>query len=270
MRLELLWKVIGSLRWFLRIEILMGLFIWLRVFGGIVMELPERMRNYVSVEDRRLMIKEPVILWLDGRAFHTFSRGLGKPFSEALMKTMDQVLVEMCQDIQGAKLGYTQSDELSILLTDWESYETQPWFQYRVQKISSSASSMATALFNRIWQDSLSMHEDTAQDLDRFANRTAMFDCKVFNLPFHEVHNWFLWRQLDWIRNSVQMTARSLFSHKELHGLNQAQLKEKIRECGVEWESLPRRCKYGFSSPGEEVVYVGNRDFVRAALGERD
>lgn len=249
------------------------------------MKLPDRMRRYVEVNDTKLMIKEPVILWLDGRAFHSFTRGLGKPFSEVLIKTMHDTMLEMSKKIQGVRLAYTQSDEVSILIQDWESYETSQWFDYRVMKMTSIGASMITALFSGFWRQNFTDFQDSEElenlNFYEWIEKAPMFDCKVFNLPVHEVPNWFLWRQLDWIRNSIQLCGRSNFSQRQLHGLNQNSIKEKLlEERNFSWDALePSYLKYGMSSIGnlsnvtgkrswdlEVIDYRGNYDRVIEAM----
>ena len=240
------------------------------------------MKEYEKVSNYKLMKKQPVILWVDGRAFHTFTRGLTKPFDRVLNHTMTQTMQDMVDNIQNAKIAYTQSDEIAIILADTDKLETSSWLNYRVQKMASMGASMATMYFNDHWKENVfgdlghaeyGIDEETREWKGYwFAQRKAMFDCRVFNLPEHEVENWLLWRQQDFMRNSVQMFARSIFSHNELHGRNTAEMKKMCFERGQSWEKLPVHLKYGTFATKVGMVWPTlmvdlNRDFVRRVVG---
>jgi tRNA(His) 5'-end guanylyltransferase len=203
--------------------------------GEIIMKLGERMKLYEEVPKVKLMRKIPVILRLDGKTFHTYTRGFEKPWDKYLNTAMTQTAAFVCDNVSGAKLAYTQSDEISILITDYENIETQPWFDYQVEKIVSVAASMATAKFNEI----------ILQDY-KLDKKLAFFDCRAANYPKGEVINYFIWRQQDAERNSVQGLAQSLFSHKELQGLKNNQLQDKMfTEKGINWNECETWQKRG-------------------------
>jgi tRNA(His) 5'-end guanylyltransferase len=143
----------------------------------------------------------PVIIRVDGKAFHTFARGCARPFDAGLMSAMDAVAVELCKEIQGAQLAYVQSDEVSVLVHGYRTIQTQPWVNNEVQKMVSLTASVATAAFSDAWAE-------------RTQSR-ALFDSRVFLVPEDEVCNYFIWRQQDATRNSIQMTARAHFSDKD-------------------------------------------------------
>jgi tRNA(His) 5'-end guanylyltransferase len=197
------------------------------------MDFDERMMGYTKVTDHTLMRKQPVIMWIDGKAFHTFCRGLNKPFDEILIKTMQEVAVKLCENIQGAKLAYVQSDEISIVLTDWDKLETDAWFKYRVQKMASIGASMTTMWFNKLWLHNVLTDASGLDEIVNHGAKQAMFDCRVFNLPNHEVENWLVYRQRDWLRNSIQMLARTHFSQAELHKKNNFVMKKMLEEIGI-------------------------------------
>lgn len=187
-------------------------------------------RMKANYEDRyRLYLtrRTPVIIRLDGKAFHTFTRGYEKPFSAPLRDAMMLTAMALCGQIQGAKCAYVQSDEISILLTDFDRLETEAWFDYNVQKMVSISAAMASVYF--------SMH----------LNDAACFDSRAFNVPEAEVCNYFVWRQKDWIRNSVSMLAQAHFSHRELQGKNQQAMLGMLNEKGVQWEALTPGLKNG-------------------------
>jgi len=168
-------------------------------------------------------------LRLDGKAFHTFTRGCKKPFDQDLIDAMTTTARYLGDNIQGARLVYTQSDEISILVCDYDRRESQAWFDNQVQKMCSVAASMATAIFNDVYE----------------SNELAMFDCRAFNIPKEDVSNYFLWRYQDWARNNVAMVAQSMFSHKVLQSKNIVELEKMIRANGWHWESYPLSWSYG-------------------------
>lgn len=190
-------------------------------------------RMKANYEDRyrfSLTRRTPVIMRLDGKAFHTLTRGLSKPFDAMFLDTMIATAEFLCSEIQGAKCAYVQSDEISILLTDFDTLTTDAWFDYNIQKMTSVSAGMASAYFTNHW----SLDENQ-----------AIFDSRVFNIPKEEVCNYFIWRQLDWMRNSVQMLAQAHFSHKQLHGKNQPAMHEMLHGIGINWADLQERWKNG-------------------------
>lgn len=176
--------------------------------------LGDRMKsNYESRSKTTLLRRTPVIIRLDGKAFHTFTKGLNKPYDTTLMDTMQKTMEYLCKNIQGCKIGYTQSDEITLLLNDYEKIETCAWFDYEVQKMCSVSASMATMIFNKIFKELSDSSNPTYKN--KFDN--VMFDSRVFNIPKEEVCNCFIWRQQDATRNAIQLLGQNYFSHKELH-----------------------------------------------------
>jgi tRNA(His) 5'-end guanylyltransferase len=191
----------------------------------------------------------PVIIRLDGKAFHTFTRGFNKPFDEVMMQTMQQTTLKLCQEIQGCVFGYTQSDEITLVLVDYNDINTDAWFDYSVQKMCSVASSMCTLYFNKIFAEMVDVfiaNSDVTPEeekLERVYNKAiekgAMFDARVFNIPVEEVTNCVLWRQQDATRNSISSLAQSKFSHKELQGKSSSQMQDMLMEkFGINWNNL--------------------------------
>lgn len=190
--------------------------------------------NYEQRYDIQLTRRIPVVIRLDGKAFHTFTRNLERPFSSELNNAMISTVKALMNNVQGAKIAYVQSDEISILLTDYDHLYTEAWFNYKLQKMTSVSASIATAYFNYYF------------NVDSYSNEMlAMFDSRAFNIPKEEVSNYFLWRWQDWKRNSVQLLGQSLFSHNQLHGKNQQDIKIMCREKGYDWDALPNKWKYG-------------------------
>lgn len=195
--------------------------------------------NYESRSRTFLTRRTPVIIRLDGKAFHTYTKGLNKPFDEGLIKDMQLTAKYLCENIQGAKCAYVQSDEISILLTDYDKFDTSAWFDYNIQKMCSVSASLATGIFNQLRLNRLCFIEDGLLDCDDILNFTiANFDSRCFNIPKEEVSNCFVARQRDAVRNSIQMLAQSLYSHKELEKKNQTDLQEMCFQKGHNWNDL--------------------------------
>ena len=222
-------------------------------------ELGTRMKtNYEKIPQIKLMRRTPVAIRIDGRAHHTLTRGFKKPFDATYMKSMQQTMKYLCENIQGCVLGYTQSDEITLILQDYKTHETQAWFDYEVQKMCSISASMATMAFNKVFVrlvselSSAELAEDVNNNffelLDPYfkaVTKGAQFDSRCFNIPKEEVTNLLLWRQLDAARNSVQMVGRAYYSHKELNGKNNSQIQDMLMEKGVNWNDFPTHQKRG-------------------------
>ncbi len=183
------------------------------------MDLPDRMKGYEAANRHLLTRRTPVIVRVDGKAFHTWTRGLDRPFDKGFMDSMYAAAKHTAEEMQGFKLAYIQSDEASFLLTDYDELATEPWLGNVVAKVVSISASTFTAYFNAQWPSRL----------------PAMFDARTFNVPEADVANYFLWRAQDWQRNSLQMYAQSFFSHKELHKKNHADLHELLHGIGKNW-----------------------------------
>lgn len=198
--------------------------------------LGDRMKkNYESVTDIRLVRRMPVVVRVDGRCCHSLA--MEKPFDERFAMSMRIATVSLAKDMQGFKLAYTQSDEASFLLTDYDALQTEAWFNYELRKIVSLSAAIFTAAFNRhsLW--------------------SVCFDARAFNVPREDVANYFLWRARDWQRNSVQMLAQAYFSHQELHQKNQAAMHEMLHSIGINWADLPDKWKNGYWLVGADARY---------------
>jgi len=250
--------------------------------------LGDRMKNYENVTRNHLIRRVPVIIRIDGKAFHSFTKGFQRPFDEILISTMQQTAKYFCENIQGCKLAYTQSDEITLLLTDYETIGTQGWFDYNIQKIVSVSASMATLAFNKIFRniyDEIDL-ENISDYVDIYRKRigNAMFDSRVFNIPKEEACNCFIWRQQDCTRNAIEMVGRNYFSHKELHKVNCNQIQEKLfQEKGINFNDLPTYQKRGscivkeqYDKDGTErsrwiidkdiPIFTQNRDYIEKYL----
>lgn len=193
-------------------------------------DIGDRMKNNYENRSRFYLTRRtPVIIRLDGRAFHTFTKAFKRPFDDRIESSMAQAMKELCLEVQGAKLAYTQSDEISILLTDWDGLQTEAWFDYNLQKICSVSASIVTTAFN----SQMSQYRFKGNIPSGLPD--ARFDARVFNIPREEVTNYFLWRGKDWYRNSVTMYAQAHFSHKQLEGVNMAGMHEMLHGIGKNW-----------------------------------
>ncbi len=199
---------------------------------GQEMSLGDRMKSYY--EDRfrtKLTRRIPVIMRLDGKAFHTLLKTFSA-YDDTFYNCMRDTTLRLLSEIQGVKGAYIQSDEISILITDYDTLATEAWFDYNIQKMCSVSASFASVTFTTKW-------------FSYGYVDVGIFDCRVFNLPKEEVCNYFIWRQQDWIKNSVQMLARTVFSHKQLHEKSCASMLNMLEEKGLFWDKLESKWKNG-------------------------
>ena len=205
-------------------------------------ELGDRMKSFY--EDRYriyLTRRTPVIIRLDGNAFHTFTRGLDKPFDKDFMLIMQKTCKYLCENIQGCVGGYVQSDEISLLLIDYENLNSDAWFDYNLQKIVSIAAAKATLAFNK-YVDFVAYTDDSFRCWEHRMDK-ATFDARAFNLPKEEVCNYFIWRQKDATRNSINAVGQSIFSHKELLNKSLSDVQDMLFQKGINWNdySVPEK-----------------------------
>lgn len=202
------------------------------------MPVTDSLGNRMKAHEHRTRHVLPRRSWtlvrVDGRAFHSYTRGLERPFDAAFAADMDAVAADLVKDISGAAFAYVQSDEISVLVTDFATATTEPWFGGVTAKITSLTAARATATLNQLRPPA-----DTG--------KVALFDSRVFTLPNPvEVANYFVWRQRDAIKNSVAMAAQAHFSHRRLQGLHTDQLRGLLAsEAGTRWEDYPDGFKYG-------------------------
>ncbi|MFP3986922.1 tRNA(His) guanylyltransferase Thg1 family protein [Streptomyces sp. E11-3] len=210
--------------------------------------LGDRMKRHEAAYRTFLPRRTYTVIRVDGRSFHSYLRRADKPFDQAFMADMNTVADALCAEITGARFAYTQSDEISVLITDFATEQTEPWFGGVIAKQLSLSAALATAVLN-----------------ERRPGKRALFDSRVFTLsdPI-EVANYFLWRQRDAVRNSISMAAQAHFSHRRLHGVNSGGMQELLwSEAGVNWNDYPDGCKRGRATvrhTGERPVeYVDKR-----------
>jgi len=222
--------------------------------------LGKRMKEQYEQRTRTYLPRRTyTIIRLDGKAFHTFTRGMEEPYDENFAATMNYTALDLCANIQGCKMGYVQSDEISLLLTDFATITTDAWFDGQVQKIVSVAASMATGYFN--------YHLDAWQPIN-----PAFFDARVFTIPDPvEVENYFVWRQKDATRNSISMHAQSLYSPKELHSKSQSDMHDMIHNKGGNWDKQPEGFKRGrtIEKDNKGTWHITTPDYLKPYGGKR-
>lgn len=218
---------------------------------------------YENIPKTRLTRRTPVAIRIDGKAFHTFTRGFQKPFDEVLGNAMVRTMEYLAKNIQGCVFAYQQSDEITLLLIDYQKLTSSAWFDYEVQKMCSISASMATMAFNKYFFEEVEnwfikvsnnahTHSMTITDWDLYKayhnaiERGAMFDARCFNIPKEEACNLVYWRQLDATRNSIQMVGQANFSHKELQGCSCSIIQNMLHEQkDINWNDYPTRWKRG-------------------------
>lgn len=221
-------------------------------------ELGNRMKsNYEEVSKTRLFRRIPVAIRIDGKAFHTFTKGFRQPFDDILSNSMSQTMKYLCENIQGCVLGYKQSDEITLILIDYQKLNSDAWFNYEIQKLCSISASMATMEFNRVFRKEveyfMTTHPELLKEDDPYigalasaVRKGAMFDSRCFNIPKEEVTNLLYWRQLDATRNSIEMVGRTYFSHKELMHKSCNMIQDMLHEQkGINWNDYPVKYKRG-------------------------
>lgn len=255
-------------------------------------DLAKRMKGYEERNRYYLQRRMPVILRLDMRAGHSFTKGFERPFDEVFIKSMQETAKYLCENIQGCKLSYQQSDEITLVLVDYDKLNTDCFFDYRVDKLCSIAASMATMAFNRVFEKNVEAESHVFSDewLDnenfnpnyknkelrslwlvhkKAVDKGAMFDARCFNIPKEEVTNLVYWRQLDASRNSIQMVGQACFSHKELQNKSCNDIQDMLMtQKGINWNDLPTYQKRGSCCVRNKIVIES--DGVTATAQLRD
>ena len=234
-------------------------------------ELGKRMKRYEAIPQISLMRRTPVAIRIDGKAFHTFTKHLNKPWDNIFQKSMQETMKYLCQNIQNCVFGYQQSDEITLILTDYETLTTDAWFGYEVQKLCSISASMATLRFNQAFTDNASKwcddfweawnrskeEADYFNTLNECVRKGAMFDARCFNIPKEEVTNLVYWRQVDAVRNSIQSMGQAHFSHKQLMNKNTKEVRQMLEDNDTLWEDRPVAERQGVAClKGEDGWYI--------------
>lgn len=193
--------------------------------------LGDRMKSYEAATRTVLPRRTYTIIRVDGRSFHSYLADAEKPYDFDFMACMDEVGIALCQEISGARFAFVQSDEISVLVSDFATNNTQPWFGGVVQKMASISAAIASTVLSQVMSH----------------KRPALFDSRVFTIPDPtEVAAYFIWRQRDCVKNSIAMAAQSEFSHRELHGVNTSQMQELLwSRKGINWNDYPDGAKRG-------------------------
>lgn len=247
--------------------------------------LGDRMKEFYENRSKTYLTRRtPVIIRLDGKAFHSFTKGFKRPYDEIFHTAMNNTMKYLCANIQGCKLGYTQSDEITLLLTDYTTLTTDAWFGYGVQKVCSVAASMATLMFNKYFREAVNEYftgkvMDTYQKTMCLArDKGAMFDARCFNVPKEEVTNCFIWRQQDATRNAVQMLGQANFTHKELQGKSGSDIQDMLMlQKGINFNDMPTvfkrglccvKAEKGWTLDLEIPIFTQNREYIEKFIVE--
>ena len=233
-------------------------------------DLAKRMKDYEMRNRYFLQKRITVAIRVDMRAGHTFTKGFERPFDKVFMKSMQETAKYMCENMGNAKFAYVQSDEITIILVDYDTLETDCWFNYRTDKLCSISASMATMAFNRFFAQEVdkwgvetfgwewykggtndpevanSPEYKLSEIYSKAIDKGAMFDARCFNIPKEEVTNLIYWRQLDATRNSIQMVGQANFSHDELQGKTCDMIQDMLMtKYGINWNNFTIPCKRG-------------------------
>lgn len=255
--------------------------------------LGDRMKkNYENRYRIFLTRRTPVIIRIDGKAFHTFTKRFVRPFDYIMTQTMIDTTKTLCEEVMGCQLAYTQSDEISLLLVDYKKLTSQAWFDNNLQKITSVAASIATMAFNKHFAENVKaipsylekgltpyiLPEWPKPYTEKFD--MAMFDARAFNIPESEVCNYFIWRQQDATRNSIESTGHAYFKKNELHKVNCANIQNKLlTEKGINWNDYPtvfkrgtciRKTDAGWECDRETPIFTQNRAYIEELLVPAD
>jgi len=215
------------------------------------LDIGNRMKQYENVSCWTMPHRIPVIIRIDGRAFHTITRQrFGKAWSQEFVEQMVETAKTVISDIQGCNICYSQSDEISFLLTDYKTISTDGWFDYDARKMISISASLASSVFSRLY------------------GKNVCFDSRCFSLPQDEVCNYFIWRQIDATRNAIQMAGREYFSHKQLQNVSCNQIQEMLwQEKNINFNDFSIHRKRGWCVVNGETnfeipIFSKAREFI--------
>lgn len=251
-------------------------------------DLGNRMKTYEGVTRTYLTRRTPVIIRLDGCHFHTFTKGFHKPYDLVLWRTMQETMKKLCESIQNCVLGYTQSDEITLVLCDYKKLDTAAWFDNNIQKMCSVSSSLATMIFNREFPKSIldqqhNEYLETNYDrryfeiLNNAAMKPVVFDSRVFNIPKEEVCNCLIWRQKDAIRNSIAGLGQKYFSHRRLEGVKSKDIIDMLlKNHSIDWNkdvsiahqrgSCCIKTEHGWKIDNDIPLFTDNRDYINSRI----
>jgi tRNA(His) guanylyltransferase len=213
-----------------------------------VSTIGNRIKRYEKAYDLQLVPRSCLFIRVDGKSFHNFTKSCDKPFDYNLMDAMVTAAKFTAKQMSGFKLAYTQSDECTFMLTDFDTYQTEGWFNYELNKVVSISASAFTVAFNKA-----------------YGSTDAMFDSRAFVVPLDDASNVFIWRQRDWERNSIQMLARAHFSHKQCDRKKMPELHEMLHTKGINWAELDDAAKNGtfVHADGEPYSYKADYEMLK-------
>ena len=209
-------------------------------------------------QDRYLVRGVPVIGRLDGKAFHTLTKGMDKPYDTKLQRCMWETAKYLCANVQGCRIEYCQSDEITLLVTDFNNRNTDAWFDYRAGKMFSIGASLATGAFIHMFAQ---LFPERFERMSKAGAGFPAFDARFDNFPKEKVLSNFIWRQRDCEKNSLTMLAQQHFSHKQLHGKNGPAKQDMLHEIGINWNDQPTSFKRGVCVVKQK--YEGPNDSIR-------
>lgn len=212
----------------------------------------DRMKDYEQKEaGRKFLPMLPICVRLDGKGFSKFTKKMNRPYEEVFSHIMVEVTKYLVEH-SGAKIGYTQSDEISLVLYA-DDYKQNIYFDGKIQKITSTLASVATAVFNKLANELLPIEKRT--------NEYAFFDCRAWEVPnLQEAANTLLWREFDATKNSVSMAARSYYSHKQVLHKNTNEMKDMLMAKGVNWNDYPAFFKRGTYVQKQQILRELTKD----------
>lgn len=212
--------------------------------------LEERMKRYEEAYSSKLTIRTPIIIRVDGWHFKSFTKGFEKPFDKTFRQCMYNTMLSLCTEIPDVVFAYTQSDEISLLILNYQSFEHEPWFDNRFNKLISLSSALATREFNHYLSLGTSL-------IEKEKVGHAAFDARVFTIPEDDIVNYFYWRQKDAIRNSIENVAQTYFNQKDLNGLSQDDLLKKLKdEKCIIWSEYPTMYQRGICAYRNDKAYL--------------
>lgn len=200
-----------------------------------MIDLGNRMKNYEVASRLSLPPRMPLVIRVDGKAFHTYTRHFQKPFDDDITSTMVTVMHVLCEKVPGVRLAYTFSDEISLLVQSYANHNSEQWYDNDLQKIVSITAAYASSWFTTTIQKT---HPDASP---------AIFDSRAHVIPEDDVVNYFIWRQREATRNSISTYARHVFSHKGVENKSCVMLLHDLVEAGKPWKNLPGRYRYGIA-----------------------
>lgn len=218
--------------------------------------LGDRMKEYECNSKPYLSLEQPVIGRIDGKAFHTLTNGMGQPWDDDFISCMEVAAKALMAEVQGCKIAYFQSDEISLLIDSNHATEQQAWFGNNLSKLCSVAASIASTsfLYEYMVRFPLRAQKIQAADLEKRTKLLPKFDARFFNIPELDIKNYFHWRQADCIRNSKNTLGRQYFSHKQLMGIPADEVILMLKELHqVDWSALPDKYKFGLTVVKEQI-----------------